>query len=464
MSSAVVSTSAAPGRPFVFDGQADDESEHEVCLPSSGCRAALDRTAEDGCPPINLPPRNLPQMSLLGVQESPLARVQSALKNQTSKISPASVTSASRLEIRPLPEMVASGIPAIDALTGGLPRGCLTEVCGPASSGRTTLLLAALAAATRRGEFCVVVDASDTLDPQSAAAAGVELGQLLWVRCGDDAPGNNSSPQSRPSTPLRACPEPAQGAGSAPEKQQNRKDENRKNGCPISRAPWAREVGISARGKGTPSPPVFDFERTKSGETSSKKNGGKENGSRESEPGLEQGLRATDLLLESGGFGLIVLDLGDLPPQSARRIPLTTWFRFRRAIEHTPTILLVMEQQAIAGSCSSLLLQLGGATDESAAERRKITAYGGSRGFVVPGSVAEDEQARKGPEKINPAQPENPVHAQLFTGLNITAELVRSRLDRKPARSIAFATKTAWAGETVLSGQCPVARKTASGY
>jgi recombination protein RecA len=454
MSSAVVSTSAAPGRPFVFDGQGDDEAEPEVGLSSRASRVALDRTAEGGCPPTSPPPLNL-----RGVQESALALVQSALKNQTSKISPASVISASRLEIRSMPEMVSSGIPAIDALTGGLPRGCLTEVCGPASSGRTTLLLAALAAATRRGEFCVIVDASATLDPQSAAAAGVELGQLLWVRCGDAAPGNNSSPRSRPSTSLRACPEPAEGEDSATEKRQNQKDENRKDGYPISRAPLAREVGISARRKGTPSPPVFDFEPTESGGPSSKKNVGKENGSRESEPRLEQGLRATDLLLESGGFGLIVLDLGDLPPQSARCIPLTTWFRFRRAIEHTPTILLVIEQQAIAGSCSSLLLQLGGATDESAVERRKLTACGVNRGLI-----AEDEQAPKGPKKINPTQPENPVHAQLFTGLNITAELVRSRLDRKPARSIAFATKTAWAGGTVLSGQYPVARKNASGY
>ena len=82
----------------------------------------------------------------------------------------------------------------MDALTGGLPRGCLTEICGPASSGRTTVLLAALAAATRRGEFCAVVDASDALDPQSAAAAGVELERLLWVRCGE------SSPQNMPGT------------------------------------------------------------------------------------------------------------------------------------------------------------------------------------------------------------------------------------------------------------------------
>ena len=122
MSSAVVSTPAALGRPFVFD----DDDQAEVGSLASASRAALDRTAEGGCPHINLP-------------ESSLARLQSAISNQKSKISPARVTPASQLDIRPAPEMVSSGAPAIDALTGGLPRGCLTEICGPASSGRTTL-------------------------------------------------------------------------------------------------------------------------------------------------------------------------------------------------------------------------------------------------------------------------------------------------------------------------------------
>ena len=235
MSSAVVSTPAALGRPFVFES----EAEAELCLPSSASRASLDRTAEGGCP----------HMSPQGAQESPLARVQSAIKNRQSKISPASVTPASQLTIRPAPEMVSSGVPAIDALTGGLPRGCLTEICGPASSGRTTLLLAALAAATRRGEFCVVVDASDALDPQSAADAGVELERLLWVRCGDDGP--QSSPQSHSSTSLRA--------GSVTEKYEKQKYgyqkyENQKAGCPISRASFAREVGISSQA-------TFDFDQ-----------------------------------------------------------------------------------------------------------------------------------------------------------------------------------------------------------
>src|SRR5271163_2116097 len=96
----------------------------------------------------------------------------------------AGVTSASRLEARPTPQMVSSGVCEINALTGGLPRGCLTEVCGPASSGRTSVLLAALAAATQRQEVCALVDVSDAFNPHSAAAAGVNFERLLWVRCG----------------------------------------------------------------------------------------------------------------------------------------------------------------------------------------------------------------------------------------------------------------------------------------
>src|SRR5579862_8162184 len=96
----------------------------------------------------------------------------------------AGVTSASRLEVRPAPQMVSSGVREIDALSGGLPRGCLTEICGPASSGRTSVLLAALAAATQRQEVCALVDISDAFNPLSAAAAGVDFEKMLWVRCG----------------------------------------------------------------------------------------------------------------------------------------------------------------------------------------------------------------------------------------------------------------------------------------
>ena len=322
MSSAVISTSAALSRHFAFE----DEADAEVRPQANSSRASLNRAGSGGCPHIHLP----------------------------AKLPSASVTPASRLEIRPAPEMVTSGIPALDALIGGLPRGCLTEICGPASSGRTSVLLAALAAATGRSEFCALVDASDALDPHSTAAAGIHLDRLLWVRCGE------SSPQ---------------------EEQATRKHRNGEKEI------WNKNSNRYPNNA--------------------------------SEQRLEQVLRATDLLLESGGFGLIVLDLSDLSAQAARRIPLTTWFRFRRAVENKPTILLAIEQQPIAGSCSSLLLQLGEQDDRISMQ---------TEGAVPNAKVV------------------HPSLANLFTGLHINAELVRSRLNRKPTRSIAFATKTAWAG------------------
>ena len=75
----------------------------------------------------------------------------------------------------------------LNAVLEGFPRGAITEITGPASSGRTTLLETALAAATSRGEYCALIDAADSFDPHSAAAAGVDLTRLLWVRCGGQA-------------------------------------------------------------------------------------------------------------------------------------------------------------------------------------------------------------------------------------------------------------------------------------
>src|SRR5690349_21774908 len=83
---------------------------------------------------------------------------------------------------RPTPELVRTGVSEVDTATGGLPRGCLTEIFGPASSGRTSLLVSILASATGRQEVCALVDAEDAFDPVSAAAAGVRLERLLWVR------------------------------------------------------------------------------------------------------------------------------------------------------------------------------------------------------------------------------------------------------------------------------------------
>jgi len=76
-----------------------------------------------------------------------------------------------------------SALAMLDArLGGGLPRGQLSEIVGARSSGRTSLLLQLAAAATARGELVAVVDALDALDVESAAAAGIDLPRLLWVR------------------------------------------------------------------------------------------------------------------------------------------------------------------------------------------------------------------------------------------------------------------------------------------
>ena len=280
----------------------------------------------------------------------------------------AAVVPASRLDARVVPEMVPSGIPQLDLLTGGLARGCLTEICGAASSGRTSVLLFALARATQRGEVCALVDASDAFDPASGAAAGMEMSRLLWVRCGGKFP--------------------------------SRKDKNHATTHPTGRA----ETGDSYQS--IPSSKKID--------------------SRRWESQLGQMLRVTDLLLQSNGFGMIALDLGDVPVPNARRIPLTSWFRFRRAIEHTPSTLLVLEQQPIAGSCSSVLLKVSGGRS-------------GKRLSTVSSQLSEKQPMHS-----------ELAHSELFDQFDITVELLRSRLEgklgRKPMQSTAsFSSRAAWA-------------------
>jgi hypothetical protein len=253
----------------------------------------------------------------------------------------AGVTPASRLEVRPTPLMVSSGVREIDALTGGLPRGCLTEICGPASSGRTSVLLATLAAATQRQEVCALVDISDAFNPHSAAAAGVNFERLLWVRCG----GNKQKVRSP-----------------------------------------QRHTVVENTGKN-------------------------ENVRRQIEKPVEQALQVTDLLLRSGGFGLVIIDLGNTPVKMARRIPLASWFRFQRAVEHTATVLFVISQIPCAQTCASLLLKVSG---------KRLSAVSSQLSAETP-----------------------PAHAQLLHGLQVQGELLRSRLERKPAGSVtaSFATK-----------------------
>ena len=94
--------------------------------------------------------------------------------------------------LRPL----STGVAAVDALLGGgLPRGELSEVHGPRSSGRTGLALSFVAACMARGSLAAWVDPADRLAPASAAAAGVDLARLLWLR-GDTGPRARALPEA----------------------------------------------------------------------------------------------------------------------------------------------------------------------------------------------------------------------------------------------------------------------------
>lgn len=163
-------------------------------------------------------------------------------------------------------ETLSTGVAEIDAVTGGLPRGSITEVFGPASSGRTSLMYSLLAYATTHEETCALVDTNDVFAPAAATAAGMNFDRLLWVRCA----GN-----------------------------------------------------------------------------------------------LENAFKATDLLLHAGGFGLVILDLGDVPGKEARQIISSWWYRFRRTVEDRPTVVTVISEEACTRSCAALALELKGTPEWS---------------------------------------------------------------------------------------------------
>jgi hypothetical protein len=84
---------------------------------------------------------------------------------------------------QPAAAALSTGVAPLDeALGEGWRMGEVSEIVGPRSSGRTGLLWATVAAATRRGQVAALVDTFDRFDPNAAAAAGIDLERVLWVR------------------------------------------------------------------------------------------------------------------------------------------------------------------------------------------------------------------------------------------------------------------------------------------
>jgi hypothetical protein len=113
----------------------------------------------------------------------PLARADLESLLRARRLDRTLTTSLPAVDPRDDAALAPSAITALDAqLGGGFPRGQLSELVGPRSSGRTSILLQMMAAATARGELVALVDALDMFDVTSAASAGVDLTRLLWIR------------------------------------------------------------------------------------------------------------------------------------------------------------------------------------------------------------------------------------------------------------------------------------------
>ena len=153
-----------------------------------------------------------------------------------------------------------TGVEAIDGpLRGGLRRGHLSEIVGPRSSGRSTLVCAIASTAMQRGEVVALIDTHDRFDPAAAAALGLDLGRLLWIRDTGNA---------------------------------------------------------------------------------------------------DRALKAMNLVLQAGGFGVAVLDLADASGPAVRRFPHTTWMRLSRVIEGSPTVALLVGAEHLARSPGGVTIAL----------------------------------------------------------------------------------------------------------
>jgi hypothetical protein len=173
--------------------------------------------------------------------------------------------------------LVPTGICALDQrLAGGFPRGHVSEICGPRSTGHLTVMVSALAGATARGEAVALIDPLDMFDPVSASANGIDFERMLWVRG-----------------------EP----------------------CRSSRVSLSCEYGTWQKH-------------------------------------LDRAVKALNIVLQAGGFGLVVLDLAEMAPRIIKRLPCTTWLRLHRVIDGSETACVLIGSEPIGRSVGGVTIQL----------------------------------------------------------------------------------------------------------
>jgi recombination protein RecA len=341
------------------------------------------------------------------VEASLAQRIPSALTPRVQQLRPVSRTGITSLD---------------DLLGGGFPVGAISEIAGQEGSGHTTLALSFLARITAAGQVCAWIDVSDTLDPESAAAAGVSLDRLLWVRCGGAAPKQQSAAVSSPAAvsgsllPTRST----QGGGGSPHPRNEVRGLDTAVEELMRRKQFVRDKRIGTPGMPNQPLAIERIEQVSSDRVPSRrgdhvlKHGERYAAAcaepqrnprpelRQFRPGtglqaaakkslqpqapwsrLDQALRAADLLLQAGGFSAMVLDMAGIAPEHSTRVPLATWFRYRAAAERTRASLLLLTQQPCAKSASGVLLRLASPGESAGTEH------------VLNGLAASAELVRK---------------------------------------------------------------------
>ncbi len=289
------------------------------------------------------------------------------------------------------PRLLPIGNVAVNALLGGgLPIGGICEFSGPASAGRTSLALSVLSEATV-DSACAYIDVSDSLDARSAAAAGVRLQNLLWVRFSDmqvqrpsltqptrayntTAPSRDqAADRSTQHHGIRHPRTETKGIDRDLEKMLVQKAQTRLKkmegtpGFPNQRLSLAaapeEQIAyehFNAR-RADASDPLRQIDRRAADEARERANspGVMQGGlKREAKPWskLDKALRTADQILQSGGFRVVVLDLASITSEQALRIPAATWYRFSRAAQEGDAILLLLTQEPCARSSAKCVL------------------------------------------------------------------------------------------------------------
>jgi hypothetical protein len=264
---------------------------------------------------------------------------------------PSALTPAPRM-FRPV---AATGIASLDAmLHGGLPVGAVSELSGPECSGRTSAALSFVARLTQAGKVCAWIDVSNALDPASAAAVGVDLDRMLWVRCGGAHQTSERKSRSFALPEKYLIPAPAKkglhGGGFGPHPRSEANGLSHAVGELLTKDAIAPRCAEPQRRVSKKMENFAPTHQTIS--VASKRSAHPEKPwSR-----IAEGLRATDLLLQGGGFSAIVLDMAGIAAENVLRIPLSHWHRYRVAAERTQSSILLLTQHSCSKSSAELLL------------------------------------------------------------------------------------------------------------